>query len=111
MKTITSSLVLGLALLVFAYLAILMGSTIADNLRVRASEPMKIHPIFYVPDFMGIGSFMTTGWAFLSGTLGVGLLLLACAMHLRWSTMNAVPQIERKSAEQAGASDGDNAPN
>ena len=106
MKIIASSLLLGSALLVFAYLAVFMGSAIFDNLRIRASASMKIQPVFFVPDFMGVGSFMTTGWAFLSGILGLGLLLLSCSMHLRWSSTKAAAHANKPSAEQVGSSNG-----
>ena len=99
MKSIASSILLGSALLVFAYFAVVMGSAIFDNLRMRGSDPMKIQPIFFVPDFMGVGSFMTTGWAFLSGILGLGLLLLSCSLHLRWTSTNAAAHADKPSTE------------
>src|SRR6478735_4321660 len=106
MKTIASSLLLGSALLVFAYLAVVMGSTIFDNLRIRASDPMKIQPVFFVPDFMGVGSFMTTGWAFLSGIVGLVLLLLSCSMHLMWASTKAAAHANKPSAEHVVGGNG-----
>ncbi len=106
MKTIALALLLGSALLVLVYLAVVMGSAIFDNLRIRASDPMKMQPVFFVPNFMGVGSFMTTGWAFVSGILGLGLLLLSCSIHLRWSSAKAAVHANKPSAYKDGTSNG-----
>jgi hypothetical protein len=99
MKTIASSIFLGLAMIVIAYFVFVVAAVIVDNFRVRAAQPVKFHPIFFVPDFMGFEGFMTTGRAFLTGTLGLGLLLLAISMHLKWTAMKTEPQIDKGTVE------------
>lgn len=105
MKTIASSILLGLAMIVITYFVFVVASVIFDNLRIRAAQPVKFHPIFFVPDFLGFGGFMTTGRAFLTGTLGLGLLLLASSMHLKWTARNTETQINKGTAEHDVAPD------
>jgi len=85
MKSTLAWLSFGMGFLLFAFVLVILASVIADNFRQRSEMPVKtpLSWLFRLPDFMGIGGFLTDPKTCLFGILGLALILIALGFHLR----------------------------
>lgn len=88
MKSILAWLLFGMGFLLVALVFVILASVLADNFRQRSEMPIRtpLSWLFRLPDFMGIGGFMTESKACLLGILGLALILIAIGFHLRHLT-------------------------